>query len=143
MVTMCQNGTFIAGSNQDPCVFQSQGREDTDRAVERLNQRSNRSTRAQKKCGKLLSMLRAKSWPKSTQGANTSGLDPAAVEFLLSWNSMAEYFRFFGICFESNAISIVSTLYADRLYRTFFFSSYCLSLVRGCSVLRSVGRFRN
>lgn len=103
-------------------MFQSQEREDTDRAVEWLSQRSSRSTRAQKKCGELLSRsLATESWPKSTQGANTSGLDPAAVEFLLTWNTMAGYLRFFGICFESNAISIVSTLYADRLYRTFFF----------------------
>ena len=98
------------------CVFQSQKRRDTDFAVEKLSQRSNLSTRAQKKCGELLSMFLAKSWPKSSQGANTSGLDPAAVEFLLSCNSMAGYFRFFGICFESNSISIVSTLYADRCY---------------------------
>ena len=42
-------------------------------------------------------MLLAKSWPKSPQGANTPGLDPVTVEFLLSWNSMAGYFRFFGI----------------------------------------------
>ena len=89
--------TFTRGSNQDRCVFQSQERGDTDRAVERLSQHSNLSTRAQEKCGVLLSMLLAKSWPKSPQGANTPGLDPVTVEFLLSWNSMAGYFRFFGI----------------------------------------------
>lgn len=91
--------TFTSGSNQNPCVFQSQERGDTDRAIERLSQRTNLSTRAQEKCGELLSMLLEKSWPKSTQGANTSGLDPVTVNFLLSWKSMAAYFRFFGICF--------------------------------------------
>ena len=113
--------TFTPGSNQDSCVFQSQERGDSDRAVERLRQRSNLSTRAREKCGELLSMLLAKSWPKSTQGANTSGLDPVTVEFLLSWNSMAGYFRFFGICFESKSISIVSTLHADGCTARFFF----------------------
>lgn len=123
--------TFTSGSNQDPCVFQSEERGDTDRAIERLSQRTNLSTRAQEKCGELLSMFLAKSWPKSTQGANTLGLDPVTVKFLLSWNSMAGYFRFFGICFESNSISIVSTSYADRLCRTFFFCNLlqCFSLV--------------
>ena len=102
-------------------MFQSQEGGDTDHAIERLSQRTNLSTRAQEKCGELLSMLLAKSWPKSTQGANTSGLDPVTVNFLLSWNSMAAYFRFFGICFESNSISTVSTSYSDRLCGTFFF----------------------
>lgn len=122
------NYTFTSGSNQGPCVFQSQERGDTDRAIQRLSQRTNLSTRAQEKCGELLSMLLAKSWPKSTQGANTSDLDPVTVKFLLSWNSMAGYFRFFGICFESNSISIVSTSYADKLCRTFFsfFATYCI-----------------
>ncbi|KAK2553290.1 E3 ubiquitin-protein ligase rnf213-alpha [Acropora cervicornis] len=77
-------------------IIKSQERGDTDRAIERLSQRTNLSTRAQEKCGELLSMLLAKSWPKSTQGANTSGLDPVTVNFLLSWKSMAAYFRFFG-----------------------------------------------
>ncbi|XP_067057901.1 E3 ubiquitin-protein ligase rnf213-alpha-like isoform X3 [Acropora muricata] len=109
-------------------MIDSQEREDTDRAVERLSQRSNRTAIAQKKCGKLLSMLLAKSWPKSTQGANTSGLDPAAVEFLLSWNSMAGYFRCFGDESERGTI-----LTADGQETLFLAKSLLMALVQRIS----------
>lgn len=101
-------------------MFQSQEKGDTDHFVERLCQRLNLSTRAQEKCGKLLSTLLVKSWPKSTLGENTSTLDPVTVEFLLSWNSMAAYFTFFGIQFPLYELCMLIG-YAARS----FFVSYC------------------
>ena len=72
---------------------------DTDRAFETLSQGSTLSKRTEK-CGELLSILLTKSWPKSTQEDVVSRLDHVTVEFLLSWNPMAGYLRFFGIYFE-------------------------------------------
>lgn len=48
------------------------------------------------KYGALLSMLLTKSWPNTSHSQNSSGLDLSTVEFLLTWNPMAGYFRFFG-----------------------------------------------
>ena len=55
-----------------------------------------RAAAGTEKHGQLLSMLLTKSWPKTAQFDNSSGLDPGAVEFLLTWNPMAGYFQFFG-----------------------------------------------
>ncbi|XP_015758606.1 PREDICTED: uncharacterized protein LOC107337885 [Acropora digitifera] len=76
-------------------IINSRGRADTERAFETLSQGSTLGKRAEK-CGELLSTLLTKSWPKSTRKDITSGLDPVTVEFLLSWNPMPGYFRFFG-----------------------------------------------
>ena len=43
-------------------------------------------------------MLLTKSWPKVDGGTdNRIGLHKGTVEFLLSWNPMAGYLKFFGI----------------------------------------------
>lgn len=78
-------------------MFQS--RADTERAFETLSHGSTFGKRAEK-CGELLSILLTKSWPAgNTREDIPSILDPVTVEFLLSWNPMAGYFRFFGIYF--------------------------------------------
>ena len=45
----------------------------------------------------LLSILLTKSWPKEHSGTNRDGLNKRTVEFLLTWNPMAGYLKFFGI----------------------------------------------
>ena len=80
-------------------MFQSRERGDTERAFKTLTQGSKLSKRAEK-CGQLLSVLLTKLWPENSRQDISSGLDPVAVEFLLSWNPMAEFLRFFGIYFE-------------------------------------------
>ena len=80
-------------------MFQSQERADTELAFETLSQSFTLGKRAEK-CGELLSIMLTKSWPKNTREDIPSGLDPVTVEFLLSWNPMPGYFRFFGIYFE-------------------------------------------
>ncbi|XP_068759451.1 E3 ubiquitin-protein ligase rnf213-alpha-like isoform X4 [Montipora capricornis] len=76
-------------------IINSREREDTDRAFKTLSQGSTLSKRTEK-CGELLSILLAKSWPENPREDILPGLDPVTVEFLLSWNPMAGYFRFFG-----------------------------------------------
>lgn len=78
-----------------PFVKSRQGAE-AGRAFMTLRSSSARGDAGAVKYGQLLSMLLTKSWPKTPQFQNTSGLDPCTVEFLLTWNPMAGYFRFFG-----------------------------------------------
>lgn len=49
------------------------------------------------KYGELLSILLNKSWPKEDGGTDRIGLDRRSVEFLLSWNPMTGYLKFFGL----------------------------------------------
>ena len=59
------------------------------------------------KYGQLLSILLTKSWPKENGGTVTVGLDRRTVEFLLTWNPMTGYLKFFGIynCVENLMLS--------------------------------------
>ena len=77
----------------------SQKKGDADVAFRSLRSSSTRegATNAGK-YGELLSMLLTKSWPKVDGGTDSRiGLDKGTVEFLLSWNPMAGYLKFFGI----------------------------------------------
>ena len=60
------------------------------------------------KYGELLSILLTKSWPKENSGTDSFGLDKRIVEFLLTWNPMAGYLKFFGIkiCVEDVMLSM-------------------------------------
>ena len=78
-----------------PFVKSKQGA-DADRAFRTLKISSQRGDAGAAKYGHLLSVLLTKSWPKTSENQNRSGLDPGIVEFLLTWNPMAEYFHFFG-----------------------------------------------
>ena len=59
------------------------------------------------KYGELLSILLTKSWPKENSGGDSVGLDKRTVEFLLTWNPMTGYLKFFGIknCVENVMLS--------------------------------------
>ena len=48
-----------------------------------------------------------KSWPKENGGTDRVGLDKRTVEFLLTWNPMTGYLKFFGIynCVENVMLS--------------------------------------
>ena len=69
---------------------------DADRAFRTLRSSTQRGDAGAAKYGHLLSMLLTKSWPKISQNQSRSGLDPCTVDFLLTWNPMAGYFKFFG-----------------------------------------------
>ena len=77
-------------------VFKSRQGADADRAFRSLRSSSQRGDAGAVKYGQLLSVLLTKSWLKTSQFQNRSGLDPCTVEFLLTWNPMAGYFHFFG-----------------------------------------------
>ncbi|XP_022800357.1 E3 ubiquitin-protein ligase rnf213-alpha-like [Stylophora pistillata] len=47
------------------------------------------------KSGELLSMFLTKSWPKDGEHSDACGLDPRTVEFVLTWNPMIGYLKFF------------------------------------------------
>ena len=82
--------------NLDDNLVKSRQGADAGRAFMHLRSSSLRGDAGADKYGELLSMLLTKSWPNKCQDQNTSGLDPCTVEFLLTWNPMVGYFRFFG-----------------------------------------------
>ncbi|KAL9988403.1 hypothetical protein ACROYT_G002841 [Oculina patagonica] len=87
-------------------ITESRQGADASRAFKSLRSSSLRGDAGAVKYGQLLSMLLTKSWRKTNQPHNSSGLDPGTVEFLLTWNPMAGYFHFFGA--ESGRGSILT-----------------------------------
>ncbi|XP_022801884.1 E3 ubiquitin-protein ligase rnf213-alpha-like, partial [Stylophora pistillata] len=87
-------------------IIESKKGKDAHHAFMTLRGSSLRGDSRAAKYGELLSVLLAKSWPKTHRGRNRSGLDLSIVEFLLTWNPIVEYFRFFGD--ESGRGSILS-----------------------------------
>ncbi|XP_068735057.1 LOW QUALITY PROTEIN: E3 ubiquitin-protein ligase rnf213-alpha-like [Montipora capricornis] len=78
-------------------IINSRQGEDADHAFRTLRRGSSlKDDKRAEKYGELLSMLLTKSWPKRTGEANISSLDSVTVEFLLSWNPMTGYLKFFG-----------------------------------------------
>ncbi|XP_068731195.1 E3 ubiquitin-protein ligase rnf213-alpha-like [Montipora capricornis] len=77
-------------------IINSRQGEDAEHAFRTLQGSILKDDKRAEKYGELLSMLLTKSWPKRTGKANISSLDPVTVEFLLSWNPMTGYLKFFG-----------------------------------------------
>ncbi|XP_022803330.1 E3 ubiquitin-protein ligase rnf213-alpha-like isoform X2 [Stylophora pistillata] len=77
-------------------IIQSGKGKDADHTFMTLRSSSMRGDSSAAKYGELLSMLLAKSWPNSRRSQIKSGLELSTVKFLLTWNPMAGYFRFFG-----------------------------------------------
>ena len=79
------------------------------------------------KCGELLSILLTKSWPKENIGRDSVGLDKRTVEFLLTWNPMTGYLKFFGIknCVENVILSMSDAEFFLQMdtetFHSFFF----------------------
>ncbi|KAJ7339375.1 hypothetical protein OS493_005769 [Desmophyllum pertusum] len=78
-------------------IINSAERGDEERVFNTLRSSSVRDDPVKaRKYGELLSVLLTKFWPKEGEEIYSSGLDPGTVEFLLTWNSMAGYLKFFG-----------------------------------------------
>lgn len=80
--------------------FFLQKKGDVDRAFRSLTSSAREEATKAGKYGELLSILLTKSWPKETGGTNRDSLDKRTVEFLLTWNPMAGYLKYFGIKFS-------------------------------------------
>ena len=70
---------------------------DADRAFRSLSCSVREDAAKAGKYGELLSILLNKSWPKEDSVTDRIGLDRRSVKFLLSWNPMTGYLKFFGL----------------------------------------------